>query len=126
MIAFLLKPIPAAIIALFLYGSWAGFSNANYGTSAVISAFIIQGLFAFTATLSLGALAGKLYRQFNATRSALVLSFLICMLIALCVPSGLHFVFGTAEILRSILPGLVIGSCYIATLLITEHKETQA
>lgn len=126
MIAYLLKPLPAAIIALMLYGSWAGFSNANYGALAIFKAFLIQGLFAFSATLLLGALAGKLYRKLNATLSALALSFIICMLIAVCVPGGLHHIFGTAEILQSMLPGLIIGNFYILALLITEHKKTHA
>lgn len=124
MIATLLKPIPAAICALLIYGSWAGYSNVEHGSKVFLQAFAVQGLFAFAATLTLGSLARNLYQRAGATHAALVLAFLCCMLLALAIPVSIHWLLATPAIVQSILPGFIIGNGYIAALLISEHRKT--
>jgi hypothetical protein len=113
------------MLACLIYGSWAAFSNFEFGMVAAAKAFSIQGLFAFVATLSLGLLAKTLYWKWGKNVSALIASFLVCFTIICTVPTCLHWFAGTPNITQSILPGLVWGSFYLAAILLIGQKDAQ-
>jgi len=122
LIRYLLHPVSTAILALLAYGSWAAFSNIDFGLITALKAFGVQGLFAFTTTLGLSLLAARLYRSFGANYTAILFSFLLCFILIGTVPPVLHWLISTPNIFKSILPGLIWGSIYILGYLVFYHR----
>jgi len=121
----LLNPKTSAILAFFIYGGWSGYCNIEYSELIALKAALIQGLFAFTATLGITVLARYLFNRWGKNKAALCTSFLFCFIILATVPSTIHWLLKTPEIFYSILPGLIWGSLYILGYLIMFHKRAQ-
>ncbi|WP_132702038.1 hypothetical protein [Reinekea marinisedimentorum] len=116
----------AALAALLAYGSWAAWSNHDFGMTAATKAFAAQGSFAFAATLTLTLIAASLYRRLGKTVTALAGAFGCCFVISATVPAGLHWFIGTPNIFQSILPGLIWGSVYLLSYLLFLHRTSRA
>ncbi len=114
-------PLSASIAACIGYGIWSAFCNWSHGIKTAISAFLVQGSFAFTSTLLLSVLAITLMRKLSDARFTKSLTFLICYIFIATIPASLHWLAGTPEIFASILPGLIIGSAYL-TFLLKQHQ----
>lgn len=123
MLKFLLQPLVSALLACLIYGVWAAYVNLTFGPDVALKAALIQGGFAFFATLSLGLLAKIIYVRCGANRIAVVISFSLCFGVMFIVPFSLHYVLGTPNIIQSMIPGLIWGSGYIGLLIRTLHKE---
>ncbi|MDN3649445.1 hypothetical protein QWZ13_11025 [Reinekea marina] len=123
MLKLLKKPKLTAILALMFYGTWASYSNFEFGYSIAITAFMIQGSFAFTSTLVSGYTALFLMKKLQHFSHYLLWSYLITMALLVSIPFVLHTVFLTPNKLLSMAPGMVIGGLYIATLLRLHSKS---
>lgn len=99
--------------AALAYGGWAAFSNWEYGDLYIwLTAGLVQGTFAFVATLLLTRLVLFL-RGWREGRLNGLTVFLCCSSILLVVPALSQWFAGTPNILQSILPGAVIGHLYL-------------
>lgn len=123
MIAILLKPVNAAMLACIVYGGWAAFANSDFGSWVSLKAFCAQGGYAFIATLFVGSAATALYSKFGETPVAVALSFVSCLFVMLAFPWLLHRLVGTPNILTAMLPGLLWGSAYLLAALWTHHRR---
>lgn len=103
-------------LAAAVYGSWAGYSNASDSSLTVwITSALVQGSFAFCATLLLTQIVVSLLLWRN-SRLPKGLVFALCSMVLLLVPTVMHLMVGTPSLIQSILPGAVIGHCYLAYL----------
>lgn len=125
MIRQLLQPHWAALLALLAYGGWSALCNAAFGTTSMLLAFAIQGGYAFASTLLLGRIAKRLMQTLGTSPHAHTMTFLICLILMCAIPLSLHRLAGTPEIFISLLPGLIIGSLYLASLLRLGLIDTQ-
>lgn len=122
----LIRTAATACAAFIGYGCWAFWINRAHGTFPAIKAFSVQGSFAFIATLTLTLLARYFYGALGTDLKALFLTFTLCLLISLTVPASLHWLAGTPEILKSIMPGLIWGSIYLISYLGLLHRSSRA
>lgn len=122
----LLHPLANSLCALIGYGSWAAYSNATFGRFVAMKAFCVQGSFAFLATMTLTALAAWLYHSWGRSWQAITCSFIACFSIMATIPTTLHLLIKTPNILLSILPGLICGSLYILGYLFVLHKQLKS
>jgi len=122
MLAILKNPIISAILAMLFYGTWAAFSNFDYGYSSSKNAFVIQGSFAFFSTLLSGHLALYLIQKLKGMPQHLLLSYLIIVILLFTVPFILHSIFLTPNKLMSMAPGMIMGSAYIGIFLHLHSK----
>ncbi|WP_143698145.1 hypothetical protein [Vibrio sp. qd031] len=113
MIKKLLQPIPSAGLAALGYGGWAFWVQDSQTFTESLSAAMVQGSFAFLSTLFLGQVARWLFLRFQ---SKLVV-FICCSLLLCTVPSLLHTINHSQQILFAILPGLIVGHLYLCSLL---------
>ena len=106
----------APLAALLCYGSWAGYSNNEYGMQTATIAFAIQGSFAFASTWLLTKTLYWLVAQ-QAPPVNYYLVFFQCFLGLLFIPLALHLAAATPNIWQAMLPGLFIGNSYVVFLL---------
>lgn len=100
-------------LAALAYGGWAAFSNWEYGELNIwLTAGLVQGTFAFVATLLLTRLVLFL-RSWREGRLSAVAVFCCCSTVLLAVPTLLQWLAGTPDIIQSILPGAIIGHLYL-------------
>ncbi len=104
-----------ALVAAVLYGGWAGIANAGYGVAIALKAAAVQGCSSAFTTLviSSGIEALYLYRRGRPLRrlSAATLPPTASSLVHV----GAHTFMGTPEILRTVLPSVVMGYVFAAT-----------
>lgn len=113
-----MQPLPG-------YGTWAAWSNNEFGVVTCIKAFAAQGSFAFVATLSLTLIAASLYKKLGQSGFAIAFAFGCCFLISVTVPASIHWLIGTPRILQSMLPGLIWGSAYLMSYLLFLHRSSR-
>ncbi len=104
-----------ALVAAILYGGWAGIANAGHGAAIALKAAAVQGCSSAFTTLviSSGIEALYLYRRGRPLRrlSAATLPPTASSLVHV----GAHTFMGTPEILRTVLPSVVMGYVFAAT-----------
>ncbi|MEJ2041926.1 MAG: hypothetical protein P8X74_12275 [Reinekea sp.] len=125
MLKILFHPLMSSVLAFIAYGLWAAFSNWEFGQLSALKALLIQGSFAFSATLFLTLLAKTLYFHLGRNLAAFAGAFFICFLIISIVPATLHWLAHTPNILQTILPGLVWSSVYLLIVIQLQHREAQ-
>lgn len=123
---FLMLPLPSAAIAMLVYGAWAFCANYVVDITMALTAAAIQGSYAFVMTFFLAKSAVYCYGLFGEGVAALFISFTLCFLVLLTVPTVLHLIAGTPNILLTILPGLLWGSGYILLLLMSKQRMKQS
>ena len=100
-------------LAAGAYGGWAAYSHWEFARSVIITAFAIQGGFAFSSTWLLNASVLWMIGKQQPTPKP-VLTFCICFAALLAIPVSLHLAAGSPNMWQAILPGLTIGSAYAA------------
>jgi hypothetical protein len=115
-----MRPFPSACIAALGYGGWAFIAqqfDAALGSSSVaVRAAVVQASFAFISTLMLGHFARYMYAQSHSR----ALAFISCSLLLCLVPSSLHVLNQSPQIFLAVLPGLIVGHCYLSGLVYFE------
>jgi len=116
--------ILTALAAALGYGGWAVYANYDHGIHASVVAGLIQGIYAFLSTFSITHVARKVYLKHNCKMRGIIVGFLMSFIIMLAIPLTVHSIFGTPNMWKTIMPGLIWGSIYLAGFLIlTEHKR---
>ena len=108
------------IIAALVYGGWGAYSNLEFGPRVFIAAGLAQGAFAFLSTWGLARLVHILIhhgRQRMQQTAAQLSAFAGGSGVLITVPALMHLAAGTQSILMAMLPGLVIGHCYLGLLI---------
>lgn len=110
---------PAA--AFVGYGAWSCWVNA--GSDKWWIAGFVQGSYALLSTIVMRTAVIALSTRLRAVRGGDLLSFAITAGLLATIPTLLHATAGTAEIIRSILPGLLIGAAYAAAILRAQANQ---
>ena len=103
-------------LACVCYGAWAAFSNAEHSVGSMITAFMVQGGFAFVSTWLLARFIGWLIQQ-QQPDPRYPLVFMQCAIILIAVPATLHLAAGTPDIVEAMLPGVILGNGYAGLLI---------
>jgi hypothetical protein len=104
----------AALFALF-FGSWALIANVAHGLPRGLEAALVQVSMSFSMSFLIVEGMHALERALGTSPWARVATAFVPGLVADALIATAHFCAGTPEILRTILPGLVIGavsSCF--------------
>jgi len=101
-----------AIGAAIVYGSWALYANWDHGLSSAVKASLTQAAMSFFFTAFISSLIEYLFTL----SQRLLFRFLLPVFGASALTSSLlvlaHVMVGTPEIVRTILPSIVIGFIY--------------
>lgn len=111
--------IISASAAAVGYGGWAVYANSDHSMNMAISAGVIQGTYAFLSTILITIVAQKAYEKTKCGMRGICVGFLISFIVMLAIPLSIHNYFGTPNIWQTITPGLIWGSIYLITFLIT-------
>lgn len=109
--------IVAAVLALLVYGTWAGWVNSEYGLAVALRAGFGQGIYAFISTWVVTAFARKVLAKFGPNWKGILISFSSTFVVMLAFPVVIHNLLMTPDILEAILPGLIWGSGYIGVVI---------
>jgi len=120
--AHIFTPRINALIAAIVYGCWAFYTNSEHGLVASSKAGIIQAIYAFMSTLSVSNVALRIFHFFDNKTCGLIYGFIGSFILMITIPSGVHYVSGTPDIIETILPGVVFGSTYLGAFLWNLHK----
>lgn len=99
------------LMAVLLYGGWAAFANHAHGAAAALRAGLTQGVSSGITTLLIGAIIEALHAALPPRRRALVATLVAASHTAL-LHVALHLAAGTPEILRTVLPSVVLGYAF--------------
>jgi len=105
--------ILTAIAATIVYGGWAVYANYEHGLHAWGMAGAIQGIYAFLSTLSVTHVAQKTCVKYQYGIKGIIAGFLMSFFVMLTLPLFVHSLFGTPNIWKTILPGLIWGCVYL-------------
>lgn len=97
------------VAAAVIYGSWAAFANLRHGSAAALRAGLTQGASSGTTTLVIGSILEALHATLPPRRYRALLATVIAASITAMMHVGLHLATGTPEILRAVLPSIVMG-----------------
>lgn len=117
-----------ALAAGIGYGGWAVFANYEHGPHAYLMAGIIQALYAFASTLSITHIAHWTCQKCNHGLTGITIGFAASFIIMLAIPLTIHKLAGTPDLWETILPGLIWGSIYLMSYLISvdvKHRSTK-
>ncbi len=117
------SPLINAIVAGLAYGGWAYYANMDHSHEASVMAAFVQGSSSFTFTLAITWVALKLYRLRHCTKQGVVIGWLGSVFLLVTLPTLLHYVAGTPNILQTIAPGIIIGSAYLLIYLLHYRKK---
>ena len=117
--------IISALLAFLLWGGWALYANSDHGRMAAISSSVVQGFFSFGMTFVMVYAVSWVYHRIpEGMLQMCVPSVVVCG----CTGSVLYMVhhyFGTPEIIKTILPPLIVGFgfCLFTTYKVRKSKE---
>lgn len=111
--------ILTALAAAIGYGGWAVYANFEHGAHAWIMAGVIQASYAFLSTLMITHVARYAFLKFNCAYRGIAAGFIISFIVMLAIPVTVHEIAGTPNILETILPGLIWGSIYLISFLVS-------
>lgn len=120
---YLHHPLVAAVLAMLVYGGWAGAVNAEHGLSIATRSGLGQGLYAFAATFGTGLLAIKTYQYVNHKKIAFALGFMFSFALMVSIPYTVHTLLATPNKWEAMSLGLVWGTFYLIWLLWMESKQ---
>lgn len=112
----------APIAAFLVYGGWSFWINRSNANGAAIAG-ILQGSYAVLSTVALRLGVEALDRQLAQRQFGKSATWGISVVVLMLLPASLHWIAGTVEILLSILPGLVVGSGYVALILLSLRSQ---
>ena len=116
--------LPAFLTALaagIVYGGWAVYANYDHPPHTWIMAGIIQATYAFISTLSITHVARKTFEKHDCGIKGIMAGFMMSFIVMLAIPLSVHSFFETPNIWKTMLPGLIWGSIYLLSFLITLH-----
>lgn len=115
--------------AAILYGSWAGFSNWEHGTSIALEACLVQGVLSFLSTLTLVLVLEALFRLGGRALGGFLLAAVGTLSLMIAVMTTTHWMTGTPNLVTTIVPSIVVGSvffiAYAWRLLVAERNRGQ-
>jgi hypothetical protein len=117
-----LRGIAAGTLGFIVYGGWAFYVNSQHGIAVGFKAGFVQGTYSFALTLSTTMLMEFLWTSLQNTRRPYFLTLSITNTITFTTAYLINWVFGTPEILLTILPGFLIGIGYTAFYLFSLSK----
>lgn len=120
---YLHHPLIAAVLAMLIYGGWAGAVNAEHGLSIAVRSSLGQGLYAFAATFGTGFLAIKTYQSINHQKIGFILGFIFSFALMLSIPYAVHTLLATPNKWEAMSLGLIWGTFYLLWLLWIEAKH---
>lgn len=107
-----LRSLLMGLGALLLYGSWALVANLEHGPWLASKAALTQGFVSLTITVVITAAMEIAVRQAPRGILQLLAPFAVAELLAVSYTVGLHWLSGTPELLRTVLPVLCVGGVY--------------
>ncbi len=111
--------ILTALAAGFGYGGWAVFANLDHGAHIAFMAGAVQATYAVFSTLLITIVAHRVYVKYKCGIRGITTGFALSFLVMLAIPLLVHNYFGTPNIWQTILPGLIWGSIYLMSFLVT-------
>lgn len=109
--------IGISLLAGLVYGSWAAFSNHEYGVMVATKAGLGQGAYALFSTWLVTWTGIRVFQLYNGGWRGFLTGFTSSFLVMLAIPIAIHAILKTPNMWMAILPGLIWGSCYIAIYL---------
>ena len=114
----------AATQGFLLWGGWGFYVNSKISIRFGISAGLVQGIFSFVATLVVVYFLTKLFNYFD--RFLFKMTLPTCLMLAALFSFSVfaHTVAQTPEILKTILPNLVVSGlfCFFTTYKLVNAK----
>lgn len=97
--------------AFFAMGGWAAFANSGHGAGAMFAAFLVQGALSggITLVMKRGLEAG--HRRLSGGSARFLPPLISCTVIGALL-AGLHALFGTPELLRTIAVPWTVSTVY--------------
>lgn len=112
----------SALAAGVGYGGWAAYANYDHEAHIWMMAGAIQAVYAFGATLSITHMARWTYRKYDCSIRGTIAGFAAGFILMLLIPITIHSLSGTPNIIMTILPGLIWGSIYLLSFLLSLHR----
>lgn len=103
------------IAAVAVYGTWAFVANRGHGALVAARAGLTQGASSGFTTLVIGSIVEALRSALPPGRRRALVATSISASITACIHLGVHLVAGTPEILRTILPSVILGYVFAAS-----------
>lgn len=101
--------------AFALYGSWAFIVNLAHGAAVALRAGLLQGASSGVTTLVIGSVIESLHAALPSGRRRALLAAAVAASLSACVHLAVHLTAGTPEVLRTVLPSVVIGYVFAAS-----------
>jgi hypothetical protein len=117
-----LRSLLAAATGFVFYGGWAYYINYSYSHQAALKALFTQGCYSFILTLIMTYTMERLFGLSEHTGVRFLLTFVVTSLLLYSTSWGINVWSGTPEILLTILPGAIIGTCYTLLYTLTLFK----
>ena len=103
----------SSVAALLGYGAWAVYANYSVSPVAAWRAGCVQGTYAFSSTLFLTVAIRKIYNLNKDKAYPKLIALAAGILIIITLPATLNLIAQTPNVIKTILPGVVIGSLYV-------------
>jgi hypothetical protein len=103
------------VAAVGMYGTWAFFANLAHGASVALRAGLAQGASSGFTTLVIGSVVEALHAALPRGRRRTLVAVGISASLSSLVHLGVHLAAGTPEILRAILPSVIMGYVFAAS-----------
>ena len=105
-----------SVAALIGYGGWAVFANYGFSVTAAWRAGCVQGIYASTSTLLLALAIRNIYFFMGSGHRGKLIAFAAGIVIIISLPTLLNTVAQTPHVIKTILPGALIGSVYVGRI----------
>lgn len=107
------------------YGGWAAYANFEHGGHIWMMAAMVQGIYAFFSTLFITHCARLVFIRSDCGIKGVIAGFTASFILMLAIPLSVHTFIATPDIWQTILPGLIWGSIYLMSFLISMHFKTK-
>lgn len=108
-----------SLAAAMGYGAWAVYANFEHAFMVFMIAGLIQASYAFLSTLCITHVARWVFLKFKCGLRGVSAGFVLSFLLMFMIPITVHSSVGTPDVWQTILPGLIWGSIYLLSFLIT-------
>ncbi len=116
------RAFAAGVLGFLAYGTWGWWVNAEFGQMVGVRAGLVQGSYSFLLTFTSTLLVEWLFERMRGCPWPVVSTTALTSLMLFLVAYGVQFAVGTPQVLLTILPGFLIGSCYTAVYVVALAK----